>query len=169
MGEYSRGVVDGRPEVLGVRRGATHRPDQHEDLDRKSDDHQVDGDQPDETESQCLPLAAPRLGDRAVNHASDCRCASGAAPDSRTRRSRPATGGGRPTLLSMATTEDRGAVDAFGAWQERFRKTPERSDELTSTISGIDVEPLYGPDNVELDDRELGYPGSFPFTRGVYP
>jgi len=69
----------------------------------------------------------------------------------------------------MATTEDRGAVDAFGAWQERFRKTPERSDELTSTISGIDVEPLYGPDNVELDDRELGYPGSFPFTRGVYP
>src|SRR5215831_14568330 len=69
----------------------------------------------------------------------------------------------------VATTEDRGAVDAFGVWQERFRKTPERSDELTSTISGIDVEPLYGPDNVELDDRELGYPGSFPFTRGVYP
>jgi methylmalonyl-CoA mutase N-terminal domain/subunit len=69
----------------------------------------------------------------------------------------------------MATTEDRGAVDAFGAWKERFRGTPERGDELTSTISGIDVEPLYSSDNVALDEGAVGYPGAFPFTRGVYP
>jgi len=69
----------------------------------------------------------------------------------------------------MATTEDRGAVDAFGAWKERFRGTPERGDELTSTISGIDVEPLYSSDNVALDEGAIGYPGAFPFTRGVYP
>jgi methylmalonyl-CoA mutase N-terminal domain/subunit len=41
--------------------------------------------------------------------------------------------------------------------------------ELHSTISGIEVEPLYTADDVELDyDRDLGDPGEFPFTRGVY-
>ena len=35
------------------------------------------------------------------------------------------------------------------------------------TDSGIEVQPLYGPESVpELD---LGQPGEFPFTRGVYP
>ena len=42
--------------------------------------------------------------------------------------------------------------------------------ELTSTISGIEVEPLYTAASVELDEqRDLGRPGEFPFTRGVYP
>ena len=50
--------------------------------------------------------------------------------------------------------------------------TTERKPEtrLTSTISGLPVEPLYSPENVEIDyDRDLGYPGEYPFTRGVYP
>src|SRR5207249_3087695 len=39
-----------------------------------------------------------------------------------------------------------------------------------STISGLENEPLYTPDTVEIDyDAELGYPGVYPFTRGVYP
>jgi methylmalonyl-CoA mutase N-terminal domain/subunit len=47
---------------------------------------------------------------------------------------------------------------------------PQRSGELFSTISGIETEPLYGPESVEIDyDRDLGYPGSYPYTRGVYP
>jgi methylmalonyl-CoA mutase, N-terminal domain len=42
--------------------------------------------------------------------------------------------------------------------------------ELFSTISGVETEPLYTPESVELDyDRDLGRPGEFPFTRGVYP
>jgi methylmalonyl-CoA mutase N-terminal domain/subunit len=46
---------------------------------------------------------------------------------------------------------------------------PKTASELHSTISGVDVEPLYTPDNVQIDyERELGRPGSFPFTRGVY-
>jgi methylmalonyl-CoA mutase N-terminal domain/subunit len=41
--------------------------------------------------------------------------------------------------------------------------------ELHSTISGIDVEPLYTDADVEVDyARDLGLPGAFPFTRGVY-
>jgi len=39
-----------------------------------------------------------------------------------------------------------------------------------STISGIENEPLYSPENVAVDyERDLGKPGEFPFTRGVYP
>src|SRR5690242_8274702 len=40
---------------------------------------------------------------------------------------------------------------------------------LFSTISGLPVDPLYSPENVKVDyDRDLGDPGRFPFTRGVY-
>ncbi len=41
----------------------------------------------------------------------------------------------------------------------------------TSTESGLPFEPLYGPDSLEGFDPEtqLGRPGEFPFTRGVYP
>jgi methylmalonyl-CoA mutase N-terminal domain/subunit len=46
----------------------------------------------------------------------------------------------------------------------------QREGELFSTISGLDVEPLATPDNVEIDyERDLGRPGAYPFTRGVYP
>jgi methylmalonyl-CoA mutase N-terminal domain/subunit len=46
---------------------------------------------------------------------------------------------------------------------------PQRDDPGT-TISGLPVEPLYSPDNVEIDyERDLGSPGAYPFTRGVYP
>ena len=41
--------------------------------------------------------------------------------------------------------------------------------ELFSTISGVENAPLYSPESVELDfERDLGWPGGFPFTRGVY-
>ena len=52
----------------------------------------------------------------------------------------------------MAATEDR------------------RTDELRSTMSGVEIDELYSPENVAIDpERDLGRPGAFPFTRGVYP
>ncbi len=52
------------------------------------------------------------------------------------------------------------------------QKFGQRRDEFL-TDSGIPIEPLYGPDNPAAADRdylgELGYPGEFPFTRGVQP
>jgi len=70
----------------------------------------------------------------------------------------------------MATTEDRGKLDATAEWRkELYEQRPER-DALFTTISGLEVEPLLTPGNVEIDyERDLGYPGVFPFTRGVYP
>jgi methylmalonyl-CoA mutase N-terminal domain/subunit len=69
----------------------------------------------------------------------------------------------------MATTEDR--VDGTEEWRRKlYDAAPERAGELFSTISGIENDPLYTPDTVEIEhDRDLGYPGAFPFTRGVYP
>ncbi len=44
---------------------------------------------------------------------------------------------------------------------------PTERGELFSTISGVEVEPLYTEANAEVG--ELGLPGEYPFTRGVYP
>jgi methylmalonyl-CoA mutase N-terminal domain/subunit len=70
----------------------------------------------------------------------------------------------------MATTEDRRDTDATEEWRRGlYEQKPER-DALFTTISGLENEPLYTPDNVEIDyDRDLGYPGLYPYTRGVYP
>ncbi len=73
----------------------------------------------------------------------------------------------------MATTEDPRARsdDPTGEWKrELYDASPEREGELFSTISGLENEPLYTPDSVDIDyERDLGYPGVYPFTRGVYP
>src|SRR5215212_6802693 len=70
----------------------------------------------------------------------------------------------------MATTEPRKTTPTEQWREEAYDAQPERQGELFSTIGGIQNEPLYTPDNVELDyDRDLGYPGVYPFTRGVYP
>ena len=71
----------------------------------------------------------------------------------------------------MATTEDRDAANSVGAWRENvYDRAPERSDELFSTISGVENEPLHTPETADVDyARDLGNPGEFPFTRGVYP
>ncbi len=64
----------------------------------------------------------------------------------------------------MATTEGTGTE----RWREElYDAKPERQGELFSTISGIENEPLYTDDNAEVG--ELGFPGVYPFTRGVYP
>ncbi len=54
-------------------------------------------------------------------------------------------------------------------WEEAYRESPERDAEF-STMSGIPIKPLYTPEDVEGSyDEKLGYPGEYPYTRGVYP
>jgi methylmalonyl-CoA mutase, N-terminal domain len=72
----------------------------------------------------------------------------------------------------VATTGDRPGIESDAdEWRrELYDAAPERQGELFSTISGLENEPLYTPDTVEIDyDRDLAYPGVYPFTRGVYP
>ncbi|MCK4695486.1 MAG: methylmalonyl-CoA mutase, partial [Candidatus Cloacimonetes bacterium] len=55
-------------------------------------------------------------------------------------------------------------------WEEQMKKLKER-DFKFSTLSNIKINPLYTPDDLpDLDyEKDLNYPGGFPFTRGVYP
>jgi methylmalonyl-CoA mutase N-terminal domain/subunit len=72
----------------------------------------------------------------------------------------------------VATPGDRPGIESeTDEWRrELYEAAPERQGELFSTISGLENDPLYTPDTVEIDyEAELGYPGVYPFTRGVYP
>ncbi len=66
---------------------------------------------------------------------------------------------------------DRRELGGSDEWRrELYEASPEREGELFSTISGLENDPLYTAEDVAVDhDRDLGYPGVFPFTRGVYP
>src|SRR4030095_10327770 len=64
--------------------------------------------------------------------------------------------------------EPRPMTDAERWYRERFQRTPER-DALFSTLSGEPVAPLYTPEDVGSFEERIGFPGQYPFTRGVYP
>jgi methylmalonyl-CoA mutase N-terminal domain/subunit len=55
-------------------------------------------------------------------------------------------------------------------WQRRYEEAPKRRADFT-TLSGVEVDPLYGPpEGVAVPGFErIGWPGEFPFTRGLYP
>jgi len=53
-------------------------------------------------------------------------------------------------------------------WERRYAATPERDASFT-TLSDVEVPPLVGPHNYAVDPERIGYPGVYPFTRGVYP
>ncbi|MBN2028335.1 MAG: methylmalonyl-CoA mutase family protein [Actinobacteria bacterium] len=54
--------------------------------------------------------------------------------------------------------------------EEEYASSPLR-DAVFNTVSGDRVEPLYTPEDIGgLDyDEDLGYPGEYPYTRGVQP
>ncbi|MCP4568083.1 MAG: methylmalonyl-CoA mutase family protein [FCB group bacterium] len=55
-------------------------------------------------------------------------------------------------------------------WEKDKDKYPQSSRPRYMTISGDDVDILYGPDSVNQDDYldKIGFPGEFPYTRGVH-
>src|SRR5215208_3054918 len=63
--------------------------------------------------------------------------------------------------------EPRVMTDAERWYRERFERTPER-DALFTTLSGEPLAPLYTAEDVGPPER-IGFPGEYPFTRGVYP
>jgi methylmalonyl-CoA mutase N-terminal domain/subunit len=59
-------------------------------------------------------------------------------------------------------------------WEAAYEAAVERGqvrDLDFTTLSGLDVEPVYGPPDGFDDPRlaAIGWPGLFPFTRGLYP
>ena len=57
----------------------------------------------------------------------------------------------------------------YERWRQHYREAGERDADF-ETLSGEDLEPLYTPADIkDLEhDRDLGYPGHYPMTRGVY-
>jgi methylmalonyl-CoA mutase N-terminal domain/subunit len=55
-------------------------------------------------------------------------------------------------------------------WERRYREARIRDSDFT-TLSGVEVDPVYGPaDGAVVPGFErIGWPGEFPFTRGLYP
>lgn len=60
-------------------------------------------------------------------------------------------------------------------WEEKclkpwLQKAGQR-EERFETLSGIEVKTVYDPKDIEHLDfvRDIGYPGEYPYTRGVYP
>jgi methylmalonyl-CoA mutase, N-terminal domain len=66
----------------------------------------------------------------------------------------------------MATVTDRAAQER---WEKENTSVPKSAIPPT-TVSGVPIEPLYTPENlIGFDyDSDLGYPGQYPFTRGVH-
>jgi methylmalonyl-CoA mutase N-terminal domain/subunit len=55
-------------------------------------------------------------------------------------------------------------------WEEEYRRSDLREADFSS-LSGRELRPLYLPEDLAEADFEtrLGYPGSYPFTRGIHP
>ena len=59
-------------------------------------------------------------------------------------------------------------------WEKNYKKScervPERLERFT-TVSDLEIKPIYTPEDIKDLDyvKDLNFPGSYPFTRGVQP
>jgi methylmalonyl-CoA mutase N-terminal domain/subunit len=58
-------------------------------------------------------------------------------------------------------------ADLYEEWARRYAETPELDRDFR-TLSGEEVKPLYTEQDLP-DPDQIGVPGEYPFTRGVYP
>ena len=87
-------------------------------------------------------------------------------------------GNGKAQLEALIRSKEQeleGLREARRRWEEgplakSLQKSSERRDRF-DTLSGIETDRIYTPEQVgELDyERDLGFPGQYPFTRGIQP
>ncbi len=79
-----------------------------------------------------------------------------------TARNGTTNGAGAEAQMSFEFTE------AKERWQESSSKS-KTTGWVHTTLSGDEVDPLYGPDAVSGDFMEkIGFPGEYPYTRGIH-
>jgi methylmalonyl-CoA mutase, N-terminal domain len=56
-------------------------------------------------------------------------------------------------------------------WEAKARTNGKTRDDRYTTVSGVPINLLYTPLDLEGTDfaQEIGYPGEFPYTRGIHP
>ena len=71
--------------------------------------------------------------------------------------------------MNAHSTAD-GSGDGRQRWQRRYDASRVRDADFT-TLSGVTVDPVYGPPDgaVVPGFERIGWPGEYPFTRGLYP
>src|SRR5215469_863315 len=52
-------------------------------------------------------------------------------------------------------------------WGQRYADSKVRDGDFT-TLSGLEVDPVYGPPDGGEPSERIGWPGEYPFTRGLY-
>jgi methylmalonyl-CoA mutase N-terminal domain/subunit len=65
---------------------------------------------------------------------------------------------------------DKHFKEQYEKWSEKRKQFQDVSRPSYRTISGIEIKDLYTPDDIKNLDylRDLGFPGEYPYTRGVY-
>jgi methylmalonyl-CoA mutase N-terminal domain/subunit len=64
---------------------------------------------------------------------------------------------------------DRDEIEAGRArWQQRYAAARKLERDYT-TLSGEEVEPVYGPTGPDDRMERIGWPGEYPYTRGIHP
>lgn len=75
-------------------------------------------------------------------------------------------------MTSPNETQTRSTLSGRERWEQRYAASTIRTADFT-THSGMEVEPVYGPipqqEAADPDFDRIGWPGEFPFTRGLYP
>jgi methylmalonyl-CoA mutase N-terminal domain/subunit len=66
---------------------------------------------------------------------------------------------------------DKRLGEGLSRWRNLYEQGPKRHDVIIdSTMSGISIDPLYLPQGDEISRyvNQIGYPGEYPFTRGIH-
>ncbi len=76
--------------------------------------------------------------------------------------------GGMPKVKKIDPQKSKERREWEEHYKEHTQKRPERLPRF-STVSDQEIEPLYTPDDIKdfNYERDLGYPGQYPFTRGI--
>ena len=71
----------------------------------------------------------------------------------------------------MTTEDGRTGRERWAAAYARAEAEGQVRDADFTTLSGVEVDPVYGPADESADERmaRIGWPGAYPFTRGLYP
>ena len=72
---------------------------------------------------------------------------------------------------ARARTRGQASTTAGQRWQRRYDSVPGPGRRLHHAVRARDVDPVYGPPDgaVVPDFERIGWPGEYPFTRGLYP
>jgi methylmalonyl-CoA mutase N-terminal domain/subunit len=76
----------------------------------------------------------------------------------------------QPKTPEAQPTTPEPAAAARDHWRRRYEQSRRRDADFT-TLSGLETDPVYGPPEgaVVPGFERIGWPGEFPFTRGLYP